>query len=123
MSNSLSRIANQLKEEKLSTIQGDEARTPFKDKAVTKLKPSIEGNKLVSPDLDNFLYDSNIPDFDKRSVIYIDNDVHEVFSLLKKTKKRKLNFGNIFSYLGKLLIEAHDEEIKEAINGNHNQYL
>ncbi len=59
-------------------------------------------------------------EFDKTNVVYIDKDVHEVISLLKRHKK--FSIGNLFSMLGKEFIEKHDSEIKDSIS-NTNKYL
>lgn len=63
---------------------------------------------------------SNSQEFNLESVCYIDSDIHEILTRLKK--KKKLKIGSFLSFLAATYIKENQEEINKALS-NNNQYL
>ncbi len=77
-------------------------------------KNEIEGS------LNEMVALSNSQQFNLESVCYIDSDIHEILTRLKK--KKKLKIGSFLSFLAANYIKENQKEIKEALSIN-NQYL
>lgn len=79
----------------------------------------LEKNK-IDEGLDEMVTLSNSQQFNLESVCYIDSDIHEILTRLKK--KKKLKIGSFLSFLAANYIKENHQEIKEALS-NNNQYL
>ena len=79
----------------------------------------LEKNK-IDEGLDEMVTLSNSQQFNLESVCYIDSDIHEILTRLKK--KKKLKIGSFLSFLAANYIKENQQEIKEALS-NNNQYL
>lgn len=89
-------------------------------KDLTKTDQDIPNSIPSDSPMSAYLKGVSEENFQKTSVVYIDQEVHEVISLLKRSKK--FSMGNLFSMLGKEFIEKYDSEIKDSI-ANNNKYL
>lgn len=96
---------------------------------LSKIIGSIKGenthlNLPPKNEIDNSLNEmvalSNSQRFNLESVCYIDSDIHEILTRLKK--KKKLKIGSFLSFLAASYIKENQKEIKKAIS-NRNQYL
>lgn len=79
---------------------------------VVNLNPSSEFDKIL-----HLVKHSK---FDKKSIAYIDVDVHEVFKRIRDNNGP--NLGDVFSFLGEQFIKRYTPEIKKLIDKN-NKYL
>lgn len=77
-------------------------------------KNEIEGS------LNEMVALSNSQQFNLKSVCYIDSDIHEILTRLKK--KKKLKIGSFLSFLAANYIKENQQEIKKVLS-NNNQYL
>lgn len=74
----------------------------------------------VDNNIDRLVAVSNSQQFCLESVCYIDSDIHEVLTRLKK--KKKLKIGSFLSFLAANYIKENQDEINKVLT-NNNQYL
>lgn len=107
----------------LNEIHSEDEKSENKSitqKSKEEIKSLLKSKKSTSPFLDKLSKELNAIEYNSVKLVSIDEEVHEVFALLKKHKKIKI--GNILSYLGQKFIEEHQKEIL-SINNNNNKYL
>jgi len=84
------------------------------------LKSDLLEKDKIDEGLNEMVTLSNSQQFNLESVCYIDSDIHEILTRLKK--KKKLKIGSFLSFLAANYIKENQQEIKEALS-NNNQYL
>jgi len=84
------------------------------------IAPKKTRKKQPNTVLDNTLEVLKTKEYSKTRNVFIDEEVHEIFSLIKKHKK--ISIGGLLSFLGENFISENIKEITD-INNNQNKYL
>ena len=101
---------------KKSTLEDVRKKLQGQQKTVKSGKKEVIPNTSQESKLLSYLKEVNDQDFTCKSVAYIDNDIHDIATRLKKQTGMKI--GHFLSFLAKDFFEKHKGEINETLNSN-----
>ena len=106
-------------------VDSNKERYPDRSKKKTEIKPTQNSHQSNGNSMSQFLEivnEINAKDqYQIDKFIYVDSDIHEVFTKLKMHTKLKLSY--LASYLLEDFIMKHKDSIKEIISQKQNKFL
>ena len=106
-------------------VDSNKERYPDRSKKKTEIKPTQNSHQSNGNSMSQFLEivnEINAKDqYQIDKFIYVDSDIHEVFTKLKMHTKLKLSY--LASYLLEDFIMKHKNSIKEIISQKQNKFL
>ena len=101
---------------KKSTLEDVRKKLQGQQKTVKSGKKEVIPNTSQESKLLSYLKECNEEDFVCKNVAYIDEDIHDIATRLKK--KTGMKIGHFLSFLAKDFFEKHKGEINEILNSN-----
>lgn len=125
---SISGFAAMLRGEETPTVQPQPSEKPVEEPKRTNVETSISkdveepvSRKKAESPFDSLLEEIKERDYNCKSSLYLDDEVKEVFQMLKT--KGKIPIAGLVSFILEEWLKGHQEEIKELLGGRKNRFM
>lgn len=126
---SISGIAAILRGEETPTVQQQPSEKPVEEPKRTNVETSTSNKDVEEPvsrkkaesPFDSLLEEIKERDYNCKSSLYLDDEVKEVFQMLKT--KGKIPIAGLVSFILEEWLKGHQEEIKELLGGRKNRFM